>query len=400
MKKRTDGVPRGMFNIVILGFVSFFTDIGTEMVYPILPLFLTATLGASPAIIGIIEGIAESLAAVIKLLSGLIADKYNNKKQLAFWGYFASFFNKAIILLSTTWGGVLFARVVDRFGKGVRTAPRDALIAESTAPGAYGKSYGIHKTFDMLGSSIGILLAFMLMAGQNFRQIIFWSMIPALIGPLCVLFVKGGKVNETPKKLNFKWGALNKKLKLFLIATFIFTLGNSSNAFILLRAAGAGFTARDAIFLYFIFNATASLLAYPLGKLSDKIGRKVTLPLGLFIYGVVYYGIGLFSSRPYFYVLFIAYGVYNALVAGGERALVAELAPAHLKSSALGLHSAVVGVGLLPASIFAGLLWYSFGQTAPFVVGGTLAFAAGIALLFILRLKDDVPQNGDEVAYV
>ncbi len=376
-------------NIIILGLVSFFTDISTEMVYPILPLYLTSVLGASPAIIGTIEGIAESLAAILKLFSGMIADKYNNKKQLAFIGYFASFFNKIIILFSTTWAGILLARIVDRFGKGIRTAPRDALVAESAEAGKLGKAYGLHKTFDMLGSSIGILLAFFLLAtGSNgFRNIFIISMIPALMGPLCVFFVKDEKVKTPPKKLDFKWSSLDLRLKLFLIIIFIFTLGNSSNAFILLRAASAGFSSREAILLYFVFNFVASIMSYPIGKLSDRIGRKYTLPIGYLLYGLVYLGIGLLNSRTAFWGLFVVYGLYTALTAGGERALIAEIAPKHLKSSALGLHSAIVGIGLLPASLIAGILWDSFGQSAPFILGGCLAIFASIAVFFVLNEK-------------
>lgn len=382
-------------NIVILGFVSFFTDIGTEMVYPILPLYLTSVMGASPAVIGIIEGIAESLASILKLFSGMIADKYNNKKQLAFIGYLASFFNKVIILVSASWGGVLAARIVDRFGKGIRTAPRDALVAES-AGGNFGRAYGLHKAFDMMGASVGILLAFFLMASSgesSFRNIFIISMFPALIGPLCVFFVKGGKRAAAPKKLDFKWKSLDTRLKLFLIIVFIFTLGNSSNSFILLRAYNAGFSEREAILLYFIFNITASILSYPIGRLSDKIGRKYTLCAGYLLYAAVYLGIGLLSSSYAFWGLFAVYGVYTALTAGGERALIAEMAPQHLKGSALGLHSAIVGIGLLPASLIAGFLWDAAGQAAPFVLGGCLALFAGVAVFIVLNYKTGVAKT-------
>lgn len=377
-------------NIVLLGLVSFFTDISTEMVYPILPLYLTSVMGASPAIIGLIEGIAESLASILKLFSGMIADKYNNKKQLAFIGYIASFFNKVIILLATSWTGVLAARIVDRFGKGIRTAPRDALVAESAENGGFGKAYGLHKAFDMMGASIGILLAFFLMVSSDessFRNIFIISMIPALVGPLCVILVKGGKKQSVPKKLDFKWKSLDIRLKTFLIIIFIFTLGNSSNSFILLRAYNAGFSERKAILLYFVFNIVASVLSYPIGKLSDKIGRKYTLCVGYFLYAIVYLGIGLLSSKSAYWVLFALYGVYTALTAGGERALIVEIAPSHLKSSALGLHSAIVGIGLLPASLIAGFLWDAVGQAAPFVLGGCLALFASIAVFFVLNMK-------------
>lgn len=383
-------------NIVILGFVSFFTDISTEMIYPILPLYLTSIMGASPAIIGVIEGIAESLASILKLFSGMIADKYNNKKQLAFIGYIASFFNKFIILLSVSWGGVLLARIVDRFGKGIRTAPRDALVAEAAENGSFGKAYGLHKAFDMMGASIGILLAFFLMGSSDensFRNIFIISMIPALIGPLCIIFVRDGKKQSAPKKLDFKWKSLDIRLKLFLIIIFIFTLGNSSNSFILLRAYHAGFSEREAILLYFIFNMVASVLSYPIGKLSDKVGRKYTLCAGYFLYAIVYLGIGLLSSNSAFWGLFALYGVYTALTAGGERALIAEIAPPHLKGSALGLHSAIVGIGLLPASLIAGFLWDAVGQAAPFVLGGCLALFASIAVFLVLNMKSAVRVN-------
>lgn len=380
-------------NVVILGFVSFFTDISTEMIYPILPLYLTSVMGASPAIIGIIEGIAESLASILKLFSGIIADKYNNKKQLAFIGYMASFFNKVIILLSVSWGGILAARIADRFGKGIRTAPRDALVAEAADNGGLGKAYGLHKAFDMMGASIGILLAFFLMVSSDansFRNIFIISMIPALIGPMCVLFVRSEKRQSAPKKLEFNWKSLDIRLKLFLIIVFIFTLGNSSNSFILLRAYNAGFSEREAILLYFVFNIVASLLSYPIGKLSDKIGRKYPLCAAYFLYAIVYLGIGLLSSNSAFWVLFAIYGVYTALTAGSERALIVEIAPPHLKSSALGLHSAIVGIGLLPASIIAGFLWTVSGQAAPFVLGGCLALFASIAVFFVLDMKPAV----------
>lgn len=382
-------------NIVILGLVSFFTDIGTEMVYPILPLYLTTVMGASPAIIGVIEGIAESLASILKLSSGVIADKYDNKKQLAFIGYTASFFNKILILLSASWGGVLLARIVDRFGKGIRTAPRDALVAESAESGGLGKAYGLHKAFDMMGASIGILLAFLLMASSDiasFHNIFLISMIPALLGPFCVLFVRGGKKQRTPEKPDFKWKALDIRLKLFLLIVFIFTLGNSSNSFILLRAYGAGFSEREAILLYFIFNISASILSYPIGKLSDKIGRRYPLCAGYLLYAIVYFGMGLLSSNFAFYILFVIYGIYTALTAGVERALIAEIAPPHLKSSALGLHSAIVGIGLLPASLIAGVLWEAVGQAAPFVLGGCLALFASVAVFFVLNMKAAVSK--------
>ena len=377
-------------NIIILGFVSLFTDIGVEMVYPILPLYLATILGASAGVIGVIEGIAESLASILKLFSGMIADKYNNKKKLAFIGYFSSFFSKIILILFASLGGVLLSRGIERFGKGIRTAPRDALVAESAEKGKLGKAYGLHKTFDLVGVSIGILLAYFLLSAENltgFRNIFLLSLIPAFIGLMFMFFVKDGGQKVVSKKFEFKWKSLDKKLKLFLIFIFIFTLGNSSNAFILLRAYSSGFSIQDALLLYFVFNIVASVLSYPIGKLSDKVGRKYTLPAGYLLYGLVYFGIGLLSSRPAFWLLFAMYGVYAALTVGGERALLADIAPPHLKSSVIGLHSAIVGIGLLPASIIAGILWDSISPAAPFVFGGILAVFASVSIFIVLNSK-------------
>jgi len=382
-------------NIVLLGLVSFFTDISTEMVYPILPLYLSSIMGATPTIIGIIEGIAESLASIIKLFSGIAADKYGNKKRLAFLGYSSSLLNKIIILFSSTWTGVLLARIVDRFGKGVRTAPRDALIAESANKPDLGKAYGLHKGLDLLGTAAGIILAYIILSQNdgNYRKIFLYSLIPAIIGVLFILFVKDNKEKLSKKTVAFNWKTLDKRLKLFLIFIFVFTLGNSSNAFILLRAYNAGFTARNAILLYFIYNITASVLAYPFGRLSDKFGRKNMLSIGYFLYGAVYLGIGLFSDKTIFIILFVIYGFYTALTTGIERALIVEIVPETQKASALGLHAAIVGFGLLPASIIAGLLWDYIGRATPFIFGGILAFITSIGVFIILR--PDLPVKNE-----
>jgi MFS family permease len=373
-------------NILFLGLVSFFTDISAEMVYPILPLYLTSVMGASPIIIGIIEGIAESLASIIKLFSGIIADKYGNKKQLAFFGYVSSVLNKTIILLSATWTGVLIARIIDRFGKGIRTAPRDALIAESADKANLGKAYGLHKGLDLLGTAFGILLAYSILSkdGNNYAKVFLYSLIPAIIGVLCIIFVKENKEKIVRNTILFNWKSLDARLKSFLVFIFIFTLGNSSNAFILLRAYNAGFTPQNAILLYFLYNIVASILSFPVGKLSDRIGRKNILCVGYILYGIVYLGIGIFSNKPLFIALFIVYGFYTALTTGIERALIVEIVPESQKASLLGLYAAIVGLGLLPASIIAGILWDSIGPSMPFIFGGILAFITSVGVFIIL----------------
>jgi MFS family permease len=376
-------------NIILLGLVSFFTDISTEMVYPILSIYLSSIMGATPTIIGIIEGIAESLASVIKLFSGIAADKYGNKKRLAFLGYSSSLINKIIILFSATWTGVLLARIIDRFGKGIRTAPRDALIAEASNRAELGKAYGLHKGLDLLGTAVGIFLAYIILSmnDSDYKKIFLYSLIPAIIGIICILFVKDNKEKLAKKAISFNWKSLDRRLKLFLVFIFIFTLGNSSNAFILLRTYNAGFTAQNAILLYFLYNIVASILSYPFGTLSDIFGRKNMLCIGYFLYGVVYMGIGLFSDKRIFIILFVIYGFYTALTTGIERALIVEIVPETQKASALGLHAAIVGFGLLPASIIAGILWDLLGQSTPFIFGGVLAFITSIGVFVIFSIK-------------
>ena len=385
-----------MSNIVLLGLVSLFTDISTEMVYPILPLYLSIVMGAGPAIIGIIEGIAESLASIVKLFSGIIADRYGHKKRLAIFGYASSTVNKIIILLATTWTGVLIARIIDRFGKGIRTAPRDAMIAESADRSQLGKAFGLHKGLDLLGTAIGILLAwFILSFGDNeYKKIFLFSLIPAFIGLVFLMFVKDKKPVSTVKRAAFNWKNLDKRLKLFLICIFIFTLGHSSNAFILLRAYSAGFSPRGAILLYFIYNMTGSLLSYPAGLLSDKFGRKNLLCVGYLLFGIVYMGIAFASNSIVFIALFVIYGFYSAMTAGVERALIVDIVPAEHKAGTLGLHAAIVGIGLLPASVIAGFLWEWFGHSAPFLLSGTLAFITCIGVFIILGNKAQSAVRG------
>jgi MFS family permease len=394
-----------MSNVILLGLVSLFTDISTQMVYPILPLYLTAIMGASPAIIGIIEGIAESLASIVKLLSGITADKYGNKKRLAILGYAASPVNKIIILFASTWTGVLIARIVNSLGKGIRTAPRDAMIAEAAAPAAsgdkakLGRAFGLHKGMDLLGTAIGILLAFFILtigaAGDGaslnnaelYKKIFIYSLLPAFIGLVILFFVKEKKIESSGKKFSFNWKNLDIRLKLFMIFILLFTLGNSSKAFILLRAYDTGFSPQGAILLYFLLNMVAAALSYPAGILSDKIGRKNILCSGYFIFGLVFFGIGLLTGTKAFIALFVMYGVYSALTTGVARALIVDIARPEHKAGALGLHAAMEGIGLLPASLIAGFLWESIGPSAPFIFGGSLGFLTCIGVFIILSFN-------------
>lgn len=376
-------------NIVLIGLVSLFVDMSTEMVYPLVPLFLTATLGASPAIVGIIEGIAESIASLLKVLSGYIGDVYHNKKRLAFAGYSASVLYKLFLILATSWFGVLVARVIDRTGKGIRTAPRDALVAQSSKRKKLGGSFGLHKMLDMAGSSLGALLAYIFVATNfGYHKAFMISVIPAVIGILIIFAVKEDKSCKVPcQKFTLKGLKLDRKLKSYLVIVFVFCLGNSSNTFLLLKAQEHGFSAPQVILLYLIFNVVSSMLAVPSGKLSDKFGRSKILVPGYLIYGLVYLGFASFSTKPAIALLFISYGAYNAFISGAERAFIAENAPSELKGTVLGIYGMLQGIGLLLSSIIAGLMWDKINSDAPFWFGGILGIISAIIIGIILGTK-------------
>lgn len=378
-----------LFNIIILGLVSLLTDISTEMVYPLLPLFLTAQLGASPAIVGLIEGIAESLASLLKVFSGYFSDLWQRRKPLAIAGYGSSTIGKVFLFLATSWGWVLTGRIIDRFGKGIRTAPRDALIADSADPAQRGRAYGLHRTMDTLGAAAGVLLAYLFLqsAPGNYRAIFLYSLLPAALG-VGLLFLVREKApirsKGTGKKLSLQWSALDRRLQAFLLVVFLFTLGNSSNQFLLLRAKNLGFSAAQVLLLYLFYNLTYALVSYPAGHLSDRIGRKTLLVLGYLFYGVVYFGFALANAGSTLWFLFGLYGLYIGFTEGVEKALVADIAPGHLRATVIGLHATLVGIGLLPASLLAGILWDLFGPRAPFYFGGLLGVLAALGLYLVV----------------
>lgn len=385
-----------MRNIFFLGLISFFMDISSEMVYPIIPLYLVSAFGATPAIVGIIEGIAESTASLLKVFSGYVTDRYKCKKPIAFIGYATGFIYKLALLFASSWAGILTARVIDRLGKGIRTAPRDVLVSESADKNEMGKSFGIHKALDMAGSAIGILLAYLLLRklGNNqadYKMIFAVSVIPTVLALFMFVFVKEKKEPRNPKIREHFWknfSALDGRLKLYLLVVFLFTLGNSSNSFLLLRAKSAGFNDTNVILLYFLYNLTVSILSVPFGKLSDKIGRKQILTAGYLLFSIVYLGFAFATKSGTFIIIFLVYGIFTAMTAGVERALIAEISPIELKGTMLGLHSTIAGIALLPASVVCGFLWESFGSTVPFVFGASMSALAAILLMIFFRTPD------------
>lgn len=386
---------RGVSNVVLIGLVSLFVDMSTEMVYPLVPMFLTAALGATPLAVGIIEGIAESIASLLKVFSGHIGDVYRNKKRLAFAGYAASVIYKIVLLLATSWPGVLAARVIDRMGKGIRTAPRDALVAESCAENNLGGSFGLHKMLDMLGSSLGVVLAFVFVAtGFSFSKAFLFAIIPAAIGLAIIPAIREDKT-QSPNcdKLTFRGIKLTGRLKLYLAVIFIFCLGNSSNAFLLLKARDIGFSIPQVILLYLVFNISSSVLAIPSGKLSDRFGRHRILVPGYLIYGLVYLGFAFLNAKAGVIFLFVAYGAYNACISAAERAFIAENAPEGRRGTVLGLYGTLQGIGLLLSSMIAGLMWEKINSSAPFLFGGVIGILCALLIAVILGEKNIFGHN-------
>ena len=381
-----------MLNIIFLGLVSFFTDLSTEMVYPLIPLYLTTTFGATPALIGVIEGIAESVSSLLKVFSGYLTDRFQKKKAIAFAGYVPGVLYKVALLFAGSWVGILGARVLDRMGKGIRTAPRDVLVSESADQNNMGKAFGIHKALDMSGAALGILITYFILRGAggdfNYKGMFALSMIPAIVGLSMFFFIKEKRELRSAKSREPFWKNIRKidsQLRLYLLVAFLFTLGNSSNAFIILKANDVGFNAINVILLYFIYNMTASALSIHFGKLSDRIGRKRLLVPGYLAFSLCYLGFAFASSKWMMVVVFVMYGAYTAMIAGVERAFVAETSPPGLKGTMLGLHATVTGVALLPASIIAGFLWDAFGAAAPFAFGAGVSLVAALILILFMK---------------
>jgi MFS family permease len=374
---------------------SFLTDISSEMIVNLIPLFLYSVLGVRLAVVGLIEGVAETTASLIKIFSGAISDRLGERKRLAVIGYGLSTFAKPLLYFANSWGWVLGVRFADRVGKGIRTAPRDALLAGSSDPAQRGLVFGLHRAGDTAGAFIGLGLAALiiwltqanevLLTRAAFQTVVLISIIPAA---LAVLILALGATNIAPKVhqaaplLNLK--GMDRRFKLYLGVVVLFTLGNSSDAFIILRAQERGLSILQIMGMLMTFNLIYSLLSGPAGALSDRIGRRRLILFGWVVYGLIYLGFALAQTGAAVWVLFGLYGVFYALTEGSAKALVADLVPDEKRGTAYGLYSAGVGLAALPASLIAGILWQGigswqgFGPAAPFIFGMGMALAAGL----------------------
>lgn len=375
-------VPGISRNVWWLGVTSFMTDISSEMLYPLIPIFITATLGAPAFAVGVIEGAAEATASFVKLFSGWLSDRLGRRKALVVGGYALSAVAKPLLAIAGTWSLVLFARIVDRFGKGVRTSARDALLADSTPNETRGRAFGFHRSADTLGAVLGPLVAIPLLAmvHEHLRTIFILSVIPAGFGLAALWSVRDRPPPShgvVPPRL--PWNALNAPLRQYILAMLVFSLGNSSDAFIILRGRQLGLSLVAVILAYAAYNLFYSLTALPAGILSDRIGRRQVVVGGLGFFAAVYLGFALARAPWQVWALLPLYGLYMGLTDGITRAYAADLSVPEMRGTALGWMNMVMGAGTLVASLVAGALWTAVGPAAPFAYGALLA--AGAALL-------------------
>jgi MFS family permease len=388
------GLPR---NVVVLGVVSLFMDISSEMIYPLIPLFLNNVLLASKTYIGLIEGVAESTASVLKVFSGWLSDRLGKRKSIIFWGYGISVFSRPILATASSWLGVLTYRFTDRLGKGVRTAPRDAIIADSTETGFLGKSFGFHRSMDTVGAVIGPALAFLILAlsGGKFQTVFWISMIPGFFALACIaIFVNDTK--RIPADLekgvhpSISLGHLERNFKAFLIVVTIFTLGKTSEVFLILRVQELGVAVAAIPLLYLSFNGVSALLSTPLGIMADRIGKRTMILTSYVFFAVIFLGFAFATSQLHGWLLFLAFGVFVAMNEGVQRAYVATMIKPEIMATGYGIYHTIVGLAALPSAIIGGALWEHFGAQALFLYGAAMALLASLLLTGLLRNRTPI----------
>lgn len=379
-------------NVIAMGVVSFFNDTASEMIYPVLPLFLTGVLGTPMATVGLIEGLAEASASIFKVISGWLSDLTGRRKPFIVLGYSLSTFSKPLFGFATTWRIALVARTSDRFGKGIRTAARDALIAESTALTSHGHAFGFHRAMDGLGATVGplITLALLTYASVSLPTIFLLAFIPGIISVMVLIFFVREIRTQPEQKMSLdsSWQRLGTPFFIFLSINALFALGNSSDAFIILHTQALGLSLTQIIMLYTLYMASYSLLSLPAGMLSDRIGPRRVMFLGFFIFALVYLLFGIAKSAHYFWLLLPLYGFYLALTDGVGKAYISHLVPHKQLGTAYGLFQVTVGLGNFAASVIAGIVWKPLGSGAPFIFGSITALIAALSLLFVTYKTD------------
>jgi MFS family permease len=384
---RPSPIPGITWNVFLLGLVSLCTDASSEMIYPLIPLFLTQTLRAPVAVVGLIEGLAEATASIFKGLSGWFSDRVGRRRPLVIGGYALAAVTKPLLALAGGWPLVLATRVLDRIGKGLRGAPRDALIADSSPGELRGRAFGFHRSTDQIGAVAGPLLALPLLAAfhYNYRALFVVAFLPAALGVALLGAVRetGPGARSGAPQEGFRWLGAAPVFRRFLGVALLFALGNSSDVFLILRAQQLGLGAARIVLLFASFNLLYVFSAYPAGQLSDRLGRKRVVAAGWGLFAAVYLGFALAPASGWLWVLFPVYGVYMGLTDGVARAFIVDLVPQQNRATALGIHAMAVGLATFLASAVAGLLWQKLGPPAPFFYGAALAAVAALRLALI-----------------
>ena len=378
-----------------LGVVSLLNDFSSEVAVRTLPLFLANVLGVRIGVIGLIEGIAESTATLLKLVSGYLSDRFRRKKALALWGYALSNLTKPLLYFANSWMLIFAVRFLDRVGKGVRSAPRDALIADLTLPELRGRAFGFNKAMDKTGGFLGLIVAAavlyltqenaLALTRESYEWLVLLAVLPGLAAVATVAFYvqEPARTSAAKGPVPLSWSAMGGRFKAFVVVLTLFTLGNSSDAFLMLRAQTVGFSTIEIFLAVAAFSLVVAMTSTKGGVLSDTFGRRGLIVAGWLIYAVIYLGFACASERWHIWVLYAGYGLYYGAFLGASSALVADLVPDRLRGTAYGIFNAALGVAALPASVIAGLLWDWYGPAAPFLFGGGVALIATIGLMMI-----------------
>ncbi|MFO0911220.1 MAG: MFS transporter [Isosphaeraceae bacterium] len=388
-------------NVWVVTLTSFLTDVSSEMIASVLPLYLSNVVGARTAAIGLIEGVAETTASLLKVFSGWFSDRIGRRKGLAVAGYGISTLAKACLLAAATWPTVLICRFGDRVGKGIRTAPRDALIADSTPASRRGLAFGLHRAGDTAGAVVGLLVALGLAwasaTGPRVTQAFFSTLtllciVPAILAVLVLALFATEPVSRRAAGAlpRFRLDPFTPSFRRYLWVVVVFTLGNSSDAFLILRAQSLGLSVIGVMAMMLCFNVVYSLVSGPAGALSDRLGRRRLIVAGWVVYALIYVGFAFATTPAHAWILMVIYGLYYGLTEGSAKAYVADLVDPSQRGTAFGVYHAAVGIAALPASLLAGVVWQGlgswpgFGPSAPFLLGAGLAMLAIVGLLLLV----------------
>jgi MFS family permease len=397
-------------NVFFLGLVSFFTDVSSEMIFTLVPLFMTNVLGVSTTLVGLVGGISDSTDALFRLISGRISDKVGKRKFFTTLGYGLATAVKPLMLLADGWAAVTGIRFGDRIGKGLRSSSRDALLADSLGPDERGRGFGLHRAMDTAGAMVGLAIVALIiylfegtssfdMQRDAYRMMVTVGIFPAIAAVLILIGLVRERKSEVAKAtttaaMTLTKAAFDLRFKLYLAVMAVFTMGNSSDFFLILRAQNIHAPLIQVAIMLVLFNAVYAAVATPMGVLSDKLGRRRVIVLGLFVYALVYLGFALGTSVWQIWLLFAAYGLYYGITQGAASAFIADLVPAERRGTAYGLFQGITGLVLLPASIIAGWIWNAISPAATFYFGAALAFLAMLGIMFLVKERPKNPELG------